>query len=205
MIVKKLEVGPVAANCYIVGCEKTKEAVVIDPGDETQRILLLLADLKLRVKYILNTHGHFDHAGGNKRLKDATGAEILIHEDDAIMLEHLSMTSAAFGLRVENSPPADRVLKDGDEISFGEFKVKVIHIPGHSPGGVAFAIGNRLFVGDALFSGSIGRTDLPGGDFNTLISSIQTRLFIFEDDTVVYPGHGPQTTIGNEKRYNPFF
>jgi glyoxylase-like metal-dependent hydrolase (beta-lactamase superfamily II) len=204
VIIKKLEVGPVMANCYVLGCEKTKDAVVIDPGDETSRILLALADAKLKLKYILNTHGHFDHVGGNKAMKAATGADILIHPSDAPMLQHLTMTSAMFGLHVDNSPPADRLIKDGDEIQFGEFTVKVIHTPGHTPGGVTFQIGKRLFAGDTLFAGSIGRTDLPGGHFNTLISSIKDKLFTFDDDTEVYTGHGPETTIGNEKRYNPF-
>lgn len=204
MIIKKLEVGPVMANCYVVGCEKTKEAIVIDPGDETDRILMALADSKLKLKYILNTHGHFDHVGGNKGMKDATGADIIIHPSDEPMLHQLSVTSSAFGLHVDNSPPADRTVKEGEEISFGLFSAKVIHTPGHTPGGITFKIENRLFVGDTLFAGSIGRTDLPGGHFNTLISSIRNKLFVFDDSTVVYTGHGPETTIGNEKKFNPF-
>ena len=204
MIIKKLEVGPVMANCYILGCDKTKEAVVVDPGDETSRILLALADAKLTLKYILNTHGHFDHVGGNKKMKEATGADIIIHSLDASMLQQLSMTSAVFGLHVENSPPADRLIKEGDEIVFGDHTIKVIHTPGHTPGGVTFHVDNKLFAGDTLFAGSIGRTDLPGGHFNTLISSIKDKLFPFDDATEVYTGHGPETTIGNEKRFNPF-
>lgn len=204
MIIKTLEVGPIMANCFIVGCEKTKSAVVIDPGDEADRILLELAELGLSVKYILNTHGHFDHVGANGRMKEATGAEILIHAGDAPMLPMLSEAAAAFGVRAENSPPPDRMIADNDTITFGEITLTVIHTPGHSPGGVTFVTDKIAFVGDTLFAGSIGRTDFPGGDFATLISSIKNRLFPLGDDTKVYTGHGPATTIGREKRANPF-
>jgi len=192
------------ANCFIVGCEKTKSAVVIDPGDEANKILLSLAESKLTVKYILNTHGHFDHVGGNKQMKEATGADILIHAGDAAMLEQLSVASMAFGLSVENSPPADRTIDEGDLITFGDITLNVLHTPGHSPGGVTFYTDGVAFVGDSLFAGSIGRTDFPGGDYNTLISSIKTKLFPLGDDVRVYTGHGPATTIGQEKRMNPF-
>ncbi len=204
MIIKELAVGPIMANCFILGCEKTKSAVVIDPGDEADKILLSLAESKLTVKYILNTHGHFDHVGGNKKMKEATGAEILIHAGDADMLEQLSVASMAFGLSVENSPPADRTIDEGDQITFGDITLNVLHTPGHSPGGVAFYTDGIAFVGDSLFAGSIGRTDFPGGDYNTLISSIKTKLFPLGDDVRVYTGHGPATTIGREKRMNPF-
>lgn len=204
MIIKELAVGPIMANCFIVGCEKTKSAVVIDPGDEANKILLSLAESKLTVKYILNTHGHFDHVGGNKQMKEATGADILIHAGDAAMLEQLSVASMAFGLSVENSPPADRTIDEGDLITFGDITLNVLHTPGHSPGGVTFYTDGVAFVGDSLFAGSIGRTDFPGGDYNTLISSIKTKLFPLGDDVRVYTGHGPATTIGQEKRMNPF-
>jgi len=192
------------ANCFILGCEKTRSAVVIDPGDEADRILLTLAESGLSVKYILNTHGHFDHVGANGRMKEATGAEILIHAGDAPMLSMLSEAAAAFGVRAENSPPPDRTIDDNDTITFGEITLRVIHTPGHSPGGVSFVTDGIAFVGDTLFAGSIGRTDFPGGDFNTLISSIKNRLFPLGDDTKVYTGHGPSTTIGRERRFNPF-
>jgi len=204
LIIKELAVGPIMANCFIVGCEKTKSAVVIDPGDEANKILLSLAESKLTVKYILNTHGHFDHVGGNKQMKEATGADILIHAGDAAMLEQLSVASMAFGLSVENSPPADRTIDEGDLITFGDITLNVLHTPGHSPGGVTFYTDGVAFVGDSLFAGSIGRTDFPGGDYNTLISSIKTKLFPLGDDVRVYTGHGPATTIGQEKRMNPF-
>jgi glyoxylase-like metal-dependent hydrolase (beta-lactamase superfamily II) len=192
------------ANCIILGCEKTREAAVIDPGDETERILLSLADSKLKLKYIINTHGHFDHVGGNKEMKEATDADILIHFLDAPMLSQLSSDATLFGFSAENSPPPDRTLEDNDTISFGEIRLKVIHTPGHSPGGISLYIDNKVFVGDTLFSGSIGRSDLPGGNFNTLISSIKNRLFDLGDDVKVFPGHGPNTTIGREKHSNPF-
>lgn len=204
MIVKKLEVGPIMANCYILGCEDTKEAVVIDPGDEADRILLSLAESGLKVKYLLNTHGHFDHVGANKKMKEATNAVLMIHPDDEPMLSELSSAASSFGLSAENSPKADKYLNDQDEISFGNITLKVIHTPGHSMGGICLYTDGALFVGDTLFAGSIGRTDLPGGNYNTLISSIKKRLLAFDGNTIVYPGHGPETTIEKEKRTNPF-
>jgi glyoxylase-like metal-dependent hydrolase (beta-lactamase superfamily II) len=192
------------ANCFIVGCEKTKTAVVIDPGDEADKILMALAESQLTVKYIINTHGHFDHVGANKKLKEVTGAEILIHAADADMLEQISIASRAFGMSVEDSPPADRTIAEGDKVTFGDITLNVIHTPGHSLGGISLSTDGVVFVGDSLFYGSIGRTDFPGGDYNTLISSIKNKLFPLGDDVVVYTGHGPETSIGQEKRMNPF-
>jgi len=204
LIIKELAVGPIMANCFIVGCEDTRKAVVIDPGDDSDRILLSLAESKLTVKYIINTHGHFDHVGANRKMKEATGAELMIHPSDSPMLGLLTSAAASFGLSAENSPGADKEIVDGDIISFGKVELKVIHTPGHSPGGVSLYTKGHVFVGDTLFAGSIGRTDFPGGDYNTLISSVQKRLFPLGDDTRVYCGHGPQTTIGQEKKFNPF-
>jgi glyoxylase-like metal-dependent hydrolase (beta-lactamase superfamily II) len=192
------------ANCYILGCERTREAAVIDPGDETDKILMSLASEKLTLKHILNTHGHFDHVGGNRQLKDATGAELLIHAADAAMLAQLSASAAAFGLSAQNSPPPDRTVAEGDRVTFGDIALTVLHTPGHTPGGISFHTDRCVFVGDALFYGSIGRTDFPGGDYDTLIASIRTKLFTLDDDTTVYTGHGPATTVGQEKRSNPF-
>ncbi len=205
MIIESLEVGPIMANCFILGCEKTKEAAVIDPGGDADMILMELSRLGLKVKYLINTHGHFDHVGANKRMKTVTGAPILIHAGDAPMLMRLSKDALMFGLTAENSPEPDQKISDGDKIRFGEITLKVIHTPGHSPGGVALLTEGHVFVGDTLFSGSIGRTDLPGGDYNTLISSVRNKLFILDDNTAVHCGHGPDTTIGREKQYNPFF
>lgn len=204
MIIEFMPVGPIMANCYIVGCKETNEAVVIDPGDDADKILLKLADLKLKVKYIINTHGHFDHVGANRKMKEATKAELLIHALDAPMLESLSQAAALFGLKSENSPPPDKTIDDGDIITFGNISMKVIHTPGHSPGGISLYANGFLFVGDTLFQGSIGRTDLPGGNFNTLKTSIQSKLFPLGDKIRVFTGHGPETSIGREKKYNPF-
>ncbi len=205
MIVKMLIVGPIMANCYIVGCNRTNEAVVIDPGDEGERILSVVADESLTVKYILNTHGHFDHVGANREIKEKTGADLMIHAEDAPMLQQLSSSAAAWGFHAVDSPPPDRKIKEGDEITFGEITMKVLHTPGHTPGGVAFYTDGCVFVGDTLFMGSIGRTDFPGGDYDTLIQSVKTRLFTLPEETKVYPGHNHETTIGREKGSNPFF
>ena len=192
------------ANCFILGCEATRQAVVIDPGDDADQILTVLSKYGLTVKYLINTHGHFDHVGANKRMKEVTGAQIAIHPEDEPMLSELSRSASMFGLSAENSPPADILLNDGDTLTFGDITLKVIHTPGHSKGGVSLYTKGSLFAGDTLFAGSIGRTDLPGGDYDTLIASIQKKLLVLDDDTRVYTGHGPETTIGNEKRMNPF-
>ena len=204
MIVKTLAVSPIMANCHIVGCASSKEAAVIDPGDDADRILHTLAESQLTVTLILNTHGHFDHVGANRRLKEATGAPLMVHEFDAPMLESLSQSASAWGLLAENSPAPDQFIEDGDSLSVGELSLSVIHTPGHTRGGVSFHSNGAVFVGDTLFAGSIGRTDFPGGDYETLIASIQKKLFTLGDDVVVYTGHGPETVIGHEKRTNPF-
>ncbi len=204
MIIKKLEVGPIMANCYILGCDRTRKAAVIDPGDEADRILMALSESKLTVEYLINTHGHFDHVGANASMKTATGAKLMIHRDDAPMLKDLTSAAATFGLRAQNSPAPDAYLADGDEISFGDVTLTVIHTPGHSRGGVSLYTNGVLFSGDTLFAGSIGRTDLPGGDYDTLIRSIKTRLLGLDKKTIVYPGHGPETSILQEERMNPF-
>jgi hydroxyacylglutathione hydrolase len=212
VIIRQMALGPIQANCFILGCEETRQAVVIDPGDDADRILTALSGDRLTVVHIINTHGHFDHVGANKRLKEATGADILIHSADAPMLSQLSATAAAWGLAAENSPTADRLLEDGDTITFGTHTLTVLHTPGHTPGGIglyteytqAGTLKKAVFVGDTLFAGSIGRTDFPGGNFDTLISSIRNKLFTLEDEVEVYPGHMGNTTIGVEKRTNPF-
>lgn len=206
MIVRTLPVGPLQANCYIVGCQESLQAAVIDPGGDVERILAALEKDGLQVAAIINTHCHFDHVGGNNQLKTATNADLMIHKLDLPALEHLAQSAAAWGMRAESSPTPDRFLEDGDSIEIGNIELSVIHTPGHSPGGICLYVKNEnaLFVGDTLFAGSIGRTDLPGGDYDTLIRNIQTKLFALPDETMVYNGHMQSTTIGQEKRFNPF-
>ena len=200
MIIKSLPVGPLYTNCFIIGCEDTKEAAVVDPGGDSDKILMSLADDKLTLKYIINTHGHFDHVAGNKKLKETTGAKILIHEEDATLL-----TTPSMGLSADNLQAADEFMKDGDKITFGNITLEVLHTPGHTLGGVSLYTDGHVFVGDTLFAGSIGRTDFPGGNYDTLINSVKDRLFPLGDEVLVYSGHTAETTIGNEKKYNPFF
>ncbi len=204
MILIRLVVGPLQVNCFILADEKTKEAVVIDPGDDAADILAAVRDKALRVKYIVNTHGHFDHVGANKAVKDATGAEILMHEADAPLLADAEDQAIIYGMRVPPPPRPDRFVGDGDAITAGEISLKVLHTPGHTPGGISLLEQGMVFTGDALFAGSIGRTDFPGGDLMTLIGGIRKKLLTLPDETRVFSGHGPASTIGEERRENPF-
>jgi len=204
MLLIRLVVGPLQVNCFILADEKTKEAVVIDPGDDAGDILKVINEKGLKIKYILNTHAHFDHVGANKAIKDATGAELLLHEADAAALAKVSHQSRSFGMPPVSSPSADRYVKHGDTITAGEVSLKVLHTPGHTPGGISLLEQGMVFTGDALFAGSIGRTDFPGGDLTTLLLSIKTNLMTLPDDTKVFSGHGPASTIGDERRDNPF-
>lgn len=205
MILMGMEISSMGENCYIVGCEETREVAVIDPGGNARGIVNKLKENDLKAIYIINTHGHIDHIGGNRGVKDASGAEILIHEEDAKMLENpASNFSFLMGAKV-TSPPADRFVKDGDIIKIGNtVELEVIHTPGHSQGGICLKTGNIIFVGDTLFQGSIGRTDFPGGSYKQLIQMIKEKLLCYDDEVVCYPGHGPATTIGFERKRNPF-
>lgn len=204
MNIKSMAVGPMGANCYIVNCEETKEAAVIDPGGDAAKIISYLNNQGLQLKYIINTHGHIDHIAANEELKEKTGAELLIHTQDAAMLENPNLNLSAFmGVPVRQQP-ADRLLNEGDEIEIGNVKLKVIHTPGHTRGGICLLAGDVVFTGDTLFAGSIGRTDFPGGSFDEIIRSIKTKLMTLPDDTEVYPGHMGKSSIGQEKKYNPF-
>jgi hydroxyacylglutathione hydrolase len=190
MIVKCFAVGWLSTNCYVVGCEETREAAVIDPGMESKAeaepILDFIKQNSLHIKYIINTHGHPDHVAGNALTKKATGAPILIHENHSARVQ------------------ADRKLHDGDVIQVGTLKLKVLHTPGHTPDGISLLGDNVVFTGDALFAGSVGRTDFVGGSYEELMRSIKTKLLCLPDSFKVYCGHGPPTTIGDEKRHNPF-
>ena len=205
MILMGIEISSMGVNCYMVGCEETREVAVIDPGGNARAIINMLNENDLKAVYIINTHGHIDHIGANKGVKDATGAQILIHEADAKMLiNSASNLSLLMGSGV-TSPAADRFIEEGDIIKIGNtVELEVIHTPGHSPGGVCLKTGDIIFVGDTLFQGSIGRTDFPGGSYKSLIQNIKEKLLCHDDDVVAYPGHGPATTIGFERQHNPF-
>ncbi len=212
MIQETLVVGPFQCNCCILACEETKEAVVIDAGDEYDAISKRLRALGLTVKYSLHTHAHLDHIGAVHGLKaEYAAAKIALHADDADIYRMLPQQGQMFGFHYDAPPAIDVMLQDGQEISFGRHKCQVIHTPGHSPGGACFHFSGGelgtapfLFSGDTLFHESIGRTDLWGGDFGTLKKSIQGRLFTLEEETAVQPGHGPRTSVGHERRKNPF-
>jgi hydroxyacylglutathione hydrolase len=204
-ILRTLVVGPVQANCYILGCERTREASVIDPGGDSEKILITLAKDMLRCVYIINTHGHFDHSAENRRLKEVIGSQLLIHRGDAPMILQQEASGRLWGMNIDNSPPPDRYLEEGDIVTFGDISLKVLHTPGHTPGGISLFSDKMVFVGDTLFAGSIGRTDFPGRDYEGLIRNVIEKIFPLGDDVVVYPGHGPKTTVGRERRTTPFF
>jgi glyoxylase-like metal-dependent hydrolase (beta-lactamase superfamily II) len=198
-----MEVGPFAANCYLVACPETKEAVIIDPGAEGKHIIKQVTELGLKVKYIINTHAHIDHVGANGEVKDAFNAPVLVHAADAPLLRTPQASMALFMNQGKITPP-DRTLQEGDVLEVGTLSIKVLETPGHTPGGVCLDINGALFTGDTLFAGSIGRTDFPGGSYRQLINSIKEKILKYADDTRVFPGHGPPTTVGDERLYNPF-
>jgi hydroxyacylglutathione hydrolase len=205
MILQGFPVGPVGANCYLFGDDATRDVFVIDAGDEPDRILEALRRLGARTTALVNTHGHFDHLQGVDAVRRATGAPFWIHEAERDTLEHgPARAKMIFGLDLPASPVPDRWLAEGDRLAVGGLTLTVRHSPGHSPGGVCLVGDGIAFVGDTLFAGSIGRTDLPGADMETLLASIARVLLPLPDGTVCYPGHGPPTTIGQEKRTNPF-
>jgi len=210
MILEIAAVPPFMKNGFVLGCERSREGVVIDPGDEVGDLIAAVARHGLTITYILLTHAHLDHITGVKRAREALGAPVGLHPDDRFLYDSVVQQGLAFGFRVEPQPPPDFLYSPHQRLEFGTYEIRVHHTPGHCPGGVCLQAGEKgkegrqLFVGDTLFAGSIGRTDLPGGDFDTLLRSIRNVLLAFPDDCVVYPGHGEATTIAEERQSNPF-
>lgn len=205
MILHTIPVGITQTNCYIVGCEETQEGVVIDPGGHPQRILQTLKESGLTIRYVLNTHCHFDHMGANAEIVTATGAPLALHPAELPVLQARG-GATLFGVRISESPMPDLELAPGQVLEVGTLRFQVLHTPGHSPGSLTFHLEEEAvaFDGDLLFAMGVGRTDLHGGDWNTLVRSIREVLFAMPDETVLYPGHGPKTTVGREKRANPW-
>ncbi len=206
MIVRGLAVGPVAANCYIIGDEKSNEGAIIDPGGDPEKILHAVKETGLEIRYILATHGHFDHSAATKRLKEELDAEFLLHEEDLSFVRRSKKSAEQWGINIDQVPDPDGYIKEDDILKLGLLELKIIHTPGHSPGGISIYVEseNALFSGDTLFLGSVGRTDFDGGSMEILVTSIKEKLYALPDSTVVYTGHGPQTTIGDEKMQNMF-
>jgi glyoxylase-like metal-dependent hydrolase (beta-lactamase superfamily II) len=210
ILVETQAVGPFFKNGFIVACQRTRRGILIDPGDEVESLLAFAGRERIVIEHILLTHAHVDHVTGVAAAKRALGVPIHLHRDDLFLYEQAVQHGAMFGLRVEPPPPVDEFYTPNQSITFGNLEARPHHTPGHCPGGVCLEVGESgtpgsdLFVGDTLFAGSIGRTDLPGGDYATLMNSIRTVLFAFGDTARVYPGHGPATTIGQERRTNPF-
>ena len=204
MIFERLTVGPLGVNCYVVGDDMTREAIVIDPGGNARDIVDTLRREQLKCVAIVNTHAHFDHLIALTELREKTGAAFWLHAEEAKVLANAQMGAKMFGFAMPQPKPADHLLRDGDQIHFGKSALRVLHAPGHSPGSICLRGDNFVIVGDVLFQGSIGRTDLPGGDYATLMASIRDKLLTLPDATVVYPGHGDATTIGEERQLNPF-
>lgn len=207
MILKSLETGPLMVNCYIVADDTTREAAVIDPGGDAPAILDALREDDLKCVMVVNTHTHFDHIGGNAALVAALGVELITHADEAHGLARADGAAMAFGMPSPKSPEASRFVKEGDVLEIGGLRARIVELRGHSPCGIGLVFDEQkcAIVGDALFAGSIGRTDLPGGNGPQLLADIRDKLFTLPDETLVCPGHGPTTTIGREKRFNPFF
>ena len=204
MILEVTAVEPFFKNGFVVGCEHTREGILIDPGDDVDLQLAAVRKHGLTITRILLTHAHLDHVTGVGKAKAALGVPVWLHKDDNFLYEQVVEQGRMFGIPVEAQPPVDHFYDGEGPLTFGRHEVRVLHTPGHCPGGVCLAIGSTLFVGDTLFAGSIGRTDLPGGNLDVLLRSIREVLFSFPDDSVVLSGHGEPTTIGHEKRTNPF-
>jgi glyoxylase-like metal-dependent hydrolase (beta-lactamase superfamily II) len=204
-IVRGIVVGAFQENCWVIGNRRTGEAICVDPGDQPDEILAMARDMGVRIKYIANSHAHIDHILGVRAVKDATGAPFLLHREELELARGAAaMAQRLVGATIENPPDPDAFLEDADTIDIDGLQLKVLHTPGHTRGSVCFYADGVLFAGDTLFAGSIGRTDLPGGDYDQEMSSIVDRLLVLPDDTIVLPGHMDQTTIGHERQRNPY-
>jgi hydroxyacylglutathione hydrolase len=197
-------VGPLETNCYLIYCEETLECAIMDPGAQPEKIIQSIAALNLKPVILINTHGHVDHVGANKDIKERYDVPLFMHEADAPMLNSILQSGLGLFLGAKHSPPPDRFLDDGDEVKIGSDTLKTLHTPGHSPGSLSFIHEGLLFSGDTLFCGGVGRTDLPGGSWEELIVSIQNKILSLPDETWVLPGHGPHSTVGQERSENPF-
>jgi glyoxylase-like metal-dependent hydrolase (beta-lactamase superfamily II) len=209
MLIEVRAVPPFMKNAFVLADETTREGVLVDPGDEVEEILAVIAGQRLDIRYILLTHAHLDHITGVGRAREVLQVPVILHADDRPLYDALVQQGIAFGFRLQPQPPPDRYFEPGEVFRFGRYEIRWHHTPGHSPGGVCLEVTGpdvprTLVVGDTLFAGSIGRTDLPGGHHPTLIASIRNVLFPFGDEAIVHPGHGESTTIGEERRSNPF-
>ncbi len=204
MKIETITVGSFAMNCYLVMDPENGEAIYIDPGAEADFLIEKISQMDLQLKYVINTHCHVDHTAEVSRVINYFKVPFYIHRGDLSLLDTLQEQGKFFGMNVQEIPKITNFLEDGNSLDFGKLTAMILHTPGHSPGGISIKIDNSVFVGDCLFMDSIGRTDLPGGDYNQLISSIKTKLLALDDSITVYPGHGPATTIGRERENNPF-
>jgi len=208
MIIKQLQLGTDKVFCYILACEMSCQAIVIDPCGDEDKILNFIKELNLHTRFIINTHCHPDHTCGNKILKDSTQASIVMHEADELLLKDQATKEYFRRQKFTPSPPADILVKDGDQLDFGNYTLRIIHTPGHSPGSICLYVNGNLFTGDSLFVGAAGRVDVPGGDFTTLLESLESKIAVLPDETVIWPGHdygdSITTTVGREKKENPY-
>lgn len=204
MLIKKVVVGNFQANCYIAGEEKAGRGVIIDPGGDARRVLDIVEENKLEIVYIIATHAHIDHIADLKRVKELTGAQFLLHPGDAPFLEKPELNLSSLLQDPRTFPSPERFIRDEEKLRIGEVEFRIIHTPGHTPGSISLIVDRCAFTGDALFAAGIGRVDLPGGDFKTLQRSIRERIYSLPEETRVFPGHGPETSIKKEKRDNPF-